>query len=60
MHYLENCDTSRKVAGSIPGGVIEILHLLNTSDSTMGLRSAQPLREVSTRCNGGRWVGLTL
>ena len=50
MHYLENCDTSRKVVSSVPDGVIGIFHLLNTSKSTMGLRSTQPLREVSTRC----------
>jgi len=50
MHYLENFDTSRKVVGSVPDGVIGIFHLLNTSDSTMGLKSTQPLREVIMRC----------
>jgi hypothetical protein len=37
--------TSRKVAGSVPDGVIGIFH----SGRTMALGSAQPLTEMSTR-----------
>jgi hypothetical protein len=39
----------RKVAGSIPDGVIEIFCLHNPSDRTMALESTQPLTEMSTR-----------
>jgi hypothetical protein len=39
--------TNRKVAGSIPDGVIGIFH--NPSDRTMALGSTQPLTEMSTR-----------
>jgi len=38
-----------EVAGSIPGGVIGIFHLHNSSDRTMALRSTQPVTEMSTR-----------
>jgi hypothetical protein len=42
--------TSRKVAVLIPDGVIcGIFHSHNLSDSTMALRSTQPLTEMSTR-----------
>ena len=41
--------TSRKVAGSIPGGVIAIFHWHNPSDRTVALESTQPLTEMSTR-----------
>ena len=41
--------TNRKVAGSIPDGVIEIFHWHNPSDRTMTLGSTQPLTEMSTR-----------
>jgi hypothetical protein len=41
--------TNRKVAGSIPDGVIEIFHLHNPSDRPMVLGSTQPLTEMSTR-----------
>ena len=54
--------TSRKVEGSIPGGVIGIFPF----GSTVSLGSTQPLTEMSTRNiywgeggKGGRWVGLT-
>ena len=40
--------TSREVAGSIPDGVIEILHLRNPS-RTVALGSNQPLTEMSNR-----------
>jgi len=35
--------TNRKVAGSIPDGVIGIFHGHNPSDRTMALESTQPL-----------------
>jgi hypothetical protein len=41
--------TIRKVAGSIPGGVIEIFPCHNPSDRTMTLGLNQPLTEMSTR-----------
>ena len=39
----------RKVAGSIPDGVIGIFHWHNPSGRTMALGSIQPLKEMSTR-----------
>jgi hypothetical protein len=47
--WLRYCATNRKVAGSIPGGVIGIFHWHNPSDRTMALGSIQPLTKVSTR-----------
>jgi len=41
--------TSRKVAGSIPDGVIGIFHLRNPSSRTMALWLTQPLTEMSMR-----------
>jgi hypothetical protein len=41
--------TNRKVAGSIPAGVIGIFHRHNPSDRTMAPGSTQPLTEMSTR-----------
>jgi hypothetical protein len=46
---LRYCATNRKVAVSIPDGVIGIFHLHNTSDRTMALGSTQPLTDMSTR-----------
>ena len=40
---------NRKVAGSIPDGVIGIFHSHNPSDRTMALGSTQHLTEMSTR-----------
>ena len=61
--WLTHCSTSRKVAGSIPDGVIEIFHWRNLSIRTMALGLTQPLTEMSTRNiswgKGGRCVGLT-
>ena len=62
--WLRHCATSRKVAGSIPDGVIGIYHGHNPSDRTMTLGSTQPLTEMSTRniswgSKGGWLVGLT-
>jgi hypothetical protein len=60
---LRRCVTNRKVAGSIPDGVIGIFHWHNPSGRTMVLGSTQPLTEMSTRNiswgKGGRCVGLT-
>jgi len=47
--WLRHCATSRKVAGSIPDGVIRIFHLHNSSGRTMALGLTQPLTEMSTR-----------
>ena len=47
--WLRCCATNRKVAGSIPDGVIGIFHWHNLSDRTMALGSTQPVTEMSTR-----------
>ena len=47
--WLRCCATNRKIAGSIPGGVIGIFHWHNPSDRIMALGSTQPLTEMSTR-----------
>jgi hypothetical protein len=47
--WLRHCATSRKVAGSIPDGVIGIILWHNPSGRTMALGSTQPLTEMSTR-----------
>jgi len=47
--WLRCCATNRKVAGSIPAGVIGIFYWHNPSDRTMALGSTQPLTEMSTR-----------
>ena len=61
--WLRCCATNRKVAGSIPDGVIGIFHWHNPSDHTMALGSTQPVTEMSTRKiswgRGGRCVRLT-
>ena len=46
--WVRCCVTNRKVAGSIPDGVIGILHW-HPSDRTMALGSTQLLTEMSTR-----------
>jgi len=45
---------SRKVAGLISAGVIEISPWINSSGHTMALGSTQPLTEMSTRFNSWR------
>jgi len=47
--WLKCYATNRKVAGSIPAGVIGIFHLYYPSDCTMALGSTQRLTEMSTR-----------
>jgi len=47
--YQGHCSTSRKVAGSIPDGVIGIFHLRNLSGRTMAPWLTQPLTEMSNR-----------
>jgi hypothetical protein len=46
--WLRHCATSRKVACSIPDGVLEIF-IDNSSDRTMALGFTQPLIEMSSR-----------
>jgi hypothetical protein len=46
---LRHWATNRKVAGSIPDGVIGIFHWINPSGRTTTLGSTQPLTEMSTR-----------
>jgi len=43
------CATSRKVAGSIPGGVIGIFDWHNSSGRTMALGLTQSPTEMNTR-----------
>jgi len=57
--WLRHCARSRKFAGSIPGGIIEIFHWHNPSCRTMALKSTQPLKEMSKEGKCGRCVGLT-
>ena len=47
--WLRHCATSRKVAASIPDGVIGIFHWHNPSGRTMVLRLTQLLTEISYR-----------
>jgi hypothetical protein len=47
--WLRHCATNRKVAGSIPDGVIGIFHRHNPSGRTVALGLTQPLTEMSTR-----------
>jgi len=47
--WLRCCATNRKVAGSIPDGVIGIFHSHSPFDRTMALGSTQPLTEMSTK-----------
>jgi hypothetical protein len=47
--WLRYCATNRKVAGSIPDGVMEFFIDINPSHSTMALGLTQPLTEMSTR-----------
>jgi len=49
VQRLRCCATNRKVAGSIPDGVIGNFHWHNPSDRPMALGSTQPLTEMSTR-----------
>jgi len=46
---LDHCATSRKVAGSIPDGVIGIFHWFNPSGRTVALGLTQLLTEMNTR-----------
>jgi hypothetical protein len=60
---VKRCATSRTVPGSIPGSVTGFFSDVLPSDSTMALRSTQPLVKMSTRNTpggkGGRCVRLT-
>jgi hypothetical protein len=47
--WSRQCATSLKVAGSIPDGVIVLLHCHNPSDGDMAMLPNQPLEEMSTR-----------
>jgi len=49
--WLRHCATIRKVAGSIPDGVIRIFHRHKPSDRTTALGSTQLLREYFLRIN---------
>ena len=53
--WLRHCATSQKVAGSIPSGVIGIIHWHNPSSRTVAWGSTQPLTEMSTRNAAGGW-----
>jgi hypothetical protein len=57
--WLRHCATSRKVAGSIPDGVISIFQWHDPCDCTMALGSSQLLSGIIHVGKGGQWVGLT-
>jgi hypothetical protein len=61
--WLRHCAITRKVAGSIPDGIIGIFHRYNPFGRTMALGSTQPLTEISTTNiswgKGDRCLGLT-
>ena len=63
-NWLRHRATSRKVASSIPDGVIWIFHWHNPSGRTIALGLNQTLTEMSTRIfprgKGGRCVELTI
>jgi len=62
LSWLRHCATSRKVAGSIPDGVIGIFYWHNSSNRTMALCSTQPRKWIPGTLPGGedgRCVGLT-
>jgi hypothetical protein len=46
--WLRYCATNKRVADSIPDGVMEFFIDINPSDRTMALVSTQPLTEMST------------
>ena len=46
--WFRHCDTSRKVAGSIPDGVPGLFHWHNPSGRLVAVESTQPLTEMST------------
>jgi aspartate carbamoyltransferase regulatory subunit len=48
VQWLRHCATNRKVAESIPDGVIGIFHCHNPSGRTIALGLNQPLNEIST------------
>jgi hypothetical protein len=53
--WLRHSVTRRKVAASIPDGVIGVFHCPNPSGRTVALGSTQPLTEMSTRdISGGK------
>jgi hypothetical protein len=47
--WLRHCATFRKVAGSIPDGVIGIFHCHNLSGRAMAPGATKTLTEMSTR-----------
>jgi hypothetical protein len=47
--WLRHCAANRKIAGSIPDGIIGIFQWHNPFGRTMALGSSQPLPEMSTR-----------
>ena len=51
---LRHCATTRKVAGSIPDGVIGIFSCHNPSCRTLDVESTQPLREMEVKRSLGR------
>jgi len=56
---LRHCASSRKVAGTIPGGVVCIFHGLNLSGRAMTLWFQKYLLGGKGGGEGGRWVVLT-
>jgi hypothetical protein len=60
----KHCTTSRKVAGSIPDGPIDIFYLFNPSGRSVAVGATQPLilneyQGYLLGCTVGRCLGLT-
>jgi hypothetical protein len=56
--WLRHCATNRKVAGSVPDGVIGIFHWHNPFSRTMALGSTQPLTDPRFHMKVVRLSGL--
>jgi hypothetical protein len=57
--WLKHCVTNRKVAGSIPDGVIGIFRWPNSSERTTQTLTETSTRNISWGAKSGRCVGLT-
>ena len=57
--WLRYCSTSRKVAGSIPGGVFGIFHWHNPGSGVDSASNRDEYQEYVLGGKGGRCVGLT-
>lgn len=49
LYWLEHCDTSQKVVGSIPNDVIKFFNRLNPSRIAIAVALTQPLIEMNIK-----------